>query len=190
MKSPMKSPMKRPVTITIGAFLATLLTGCLPAATDQDIAKMCENLVKLRGEVDLTPIEERIAGIEGELAAKKANLGKRHAATLERLGADLQAKLAELGETATPEDRAKVEQENAAQKAEADKQQAEALARIEPDREARVAEARKQAEAASASAAAAIDECAKKAKADGVTRKLAECRIQAETTDKYWNLCR
>ncbi|HUT76249.1 MAG TPA: hypothetical protein VM285_01090 [Polyangia bacterium] len=181
--------MKTLVTIAIGAFLAALLAGCLPAATDQEIARMCENLVKLRGEVDLVPIDKRISEIDEEMAARKADIEKSNASTLAGLSADLQAKLAELGEKATAEDRAKVEQENAAKTTEAEAQKAEALARIEPDREARVVDARKKAEEARASAAASIEECTKKAKDEGVTQKLAECRIQAGTTDKYWNLC-
>jgi recombinational DNA repair ATPase RecF len=170
--------------------LAVLAGGCLPAATDQEIEKMCENLVRLRGEADLTPVEERIAAIDKDIAARKAGLESRHAQTVEGLDRDLAARLAEIGEQAKPEDRAAIEQEIATRKADAETQRAEALSRLEPDREARVAEAREKLEQAKATAKTAIEDCAGKARTEGVTQKLAQCRAEAGSTDQYWNQCR
>jgi hypothetical protein len=182
--------MTRIATIVTGVFFAGLLAGCVPAASDQEIAQMCENLVKLRGEVDLTPLEQRLVKIDEEFAGRKADIEKRFASALEAVARETEARIAELGGKATPEERDKIEQDGAARKAEAKVQQADALSKLDPDREARVADAKAKSEKEEAAAAEKIAECTKKAKDEGVSQALAKCRAEADSTDKYWNRCR
>lgn len=182
--------MTRLTTILTGVFLAASLSGCLPKATDQEIEQMCENLVKLRGGADLTPLEERIARIDKELEARKGDIEKRYETEAEALARNLEGRLAELGEDATEEEQAAIEESDAERKAEAARNRDEALEHLGSDREQRVAEAGKRLEQGRSKAAAGIRECADEARAVGVTQKLAQCRIEATSTDQYWNLCR
>ena len=51
-------------------------------------------------------------------------------------------------------------------------------------------EAKKKAADNKVAFKAAVDECVAKSKQEGVSQKIAQCRITATSSDKYWNGCR
>jgi len=53
-----------------------------------------------------------------------------------------------------------------------------------------VASAQKKAEENRTAWDEAVDQCVTQAKSEGVSQKVARCRIGADSTDKYWNICR
>ena len=166
---------------------SAVVTGCMAKATDQEIQTMCENLVKLRGEVNTDPEEKLIADVKESFQREEKRLKDWKARDLKGWDDELAAKLA-----ATEND----EQKKALDEEYAKKKEVTA-SKHDPDIQAlpekmnkAIEEAKKKAEDNKAAFKAAVDECISKSKKEGVTQKVAQCRIGATTTDQYWNSCR
>ena len=138
----------------------------------------------------LTPLEDRLKEVEEDFAAKKKDLEKRHADSLAAIERDLEAKIAELGEEPDEDEKKEIEEANAKRRQELVKSHEEALAALGPDKEKAAAEAKKEFEADQTKGAQKVEECVSKAADEGVTQSVAQCRIEAESTDAYWNQCR
>lgn len=169
--------------VLTGAFT----TGCVTKATDQEIQSMCENLVKLRGEVSTEPVEKLIAEVKESFLREEKRLQDWKARDLKGWDDELAAKLVEAADDAA----------KSALQAEYAKKKEVTAAKHDPDIQelpekmnAAVKEAEKKAEDNKAAFKAAVDECIGSSKKEGVSQKAAQCRINAQTTDKYWNSCR
>ena len=68
--------MRRKVARILGlsAIAQVACIGCIPEATDQEIKAMCENLIKVRAEVDMSSEAELIAGVEESFKKEKKRL--------------------------------------------------------------------------------------------------------------------
>jgi len=166
---------------------SAVTTGCVAKATDQEIEAMCENLVKLRGEVNTDPVEKLIADVKESYQREEKRLEAWKARDLKGWDDELAAKLND----------AKDDAEKAALTEEYTKKKEVTASKHDPDIQAlpgkmaaAIEEAKKKAEDNKAAFKAAVDECIGKAKTEGVSQKAAQCRIKATSTDQYWNACR
>lgn len=168
-------------------FAMLWVTACMPAATDDELNQMCDNLVKLRGEISKASEKELIAAEEERFKKEEIRLKEWKARDLKGWDEELEAKLAE----------AKKDDEKEALKAEYAKKKAITASKHDPDinaldgkKKEAIEAAKKKAKENEADWEAAVQECIDKAKAQGITQKVAQCRITADSVDHYWNRCR
>ena len=179
--------MKRAVVIGAVILLGGLTTSCVPKATEKECEQMCRNLVKLRGEVDLEPVDQRIADVEKDYEEKKKELETRKEQALKALDTELEEAVAEAEDEEAKE---KLKKDYAAKKEAKGKEIESMVQSLGPEKEKEIAEVKKEAEQAEAKAQEKIAECTQKCIAEGVTQKVANCRIKATSVDEYWNRCR
>ncbi len=210
--------MKKAFFTVLLVFLwGVVATSCVPQATDEELNQMCENLVKLRGKIELKPADALVTKIETDFADKKKRLGERQERDLKNWDDELAAKLKELEEKeakAKEEDKGKkkkkkkgkkdeaeeeedfaaqkkkLEEDYASRKEATKKKYAEELKKIGPEKDKAVADAKKKAGEAVGKKKEAVDKCVADAKKEGVFQEVAQCRIKATSTDQYWNVCR
>lgn len=168
----------------------------MPDATEQELKAMCENLVKLRGDIDSTTLQERTVKIEKDFAKRAERIESSKKKELEAWDQELEAKIKEMTseegdkEKASEEDIKKEKENYAAKKADVEKRYAEQTKRFDPDKAAALKEAKEKVAKSEADFAEDTKECLAEAKKEGVTQKVAQCRASATSTDQYWNKCR
>ncbi len=161
--------------------------GCVTEATEQEIQSMCENLVKIRGEVDLSSDAELIADVEASFKKEAKRLKDWKARDLKGWDDELAAKLKDIED----------EEEKSKLKEEYEKKKQITASKHDPGIDGLGAKKLKAIEAAKKKALEnqalfkkKTEECVAKAKKEGVSQKVAVCRIKAKTSDAYWNVCR
>ncbi len=171
----------------LSAVLGIFAVSCVTQATDEEISSMCDNLVQLRGEVSNPSAETVISDIEVRFDKQTKQLEENRMREQKALNDELKAKL----------DAAEDDAEKEKLKAEYDTKLKEMSAKHEPAIAAMAAQkqdavnaAKQQAEENRAVWNEAVNQCVTQAKKEGVSQKVARCRIHADTTDKYWNACR
>ncbi len=162
-------------------------TACVTSATDEEIGKMCDNLVKLRGDVDASSVAEKSAEVKERYQREEKRLKDWKARDLKAWDEELEAKLKA---TEDEEEQAKLKEEYGKKKAITESKHDPGIAELPKKLEAALAKAKAEVDENQKAWKAAVDECAAKAKKEGVSQKVAQCRIAAESTDKYWNSCR
>ena len=176
-----------PLTYVLTVAIGIAAVGCVAKASDQEMQSMCENLVKLRGEINTDPAEKLIAEVKEEYQREEKRLKDWKDRDLKGWDDELNAKLASAADDA----------EKAALTEEYTKKKEITASKHDPDIQAlpekmnkAIEAAKKKAEDNAAALKAAVTECVTQAKKEGVSQKAAQCRIKATTTDQYWNACR
>ena len=57
-------PLSKLGTLMLSILMGLAFSACVAGATDDEIKKMCDNLVKLRGDVDLSTIDQTTAEVK------------------------------------------------------------------------------------------------------------------------------
>ena len=175
------------VLVIMCGWIGMLVSACVTKATEDELEIMCDNLVKLRGEIS----KPSSATIESDISVKfteeTKKLQESQMSAENSLNDEMQTKL-----EAAQNDEEKVEiQKEYAAKMEALKAKLKPeLEAMNTQKQAAIEEAKEEAEANEAAWRTAVDECLTDAKKESVSQEVARCRIQATTTDKYWNGCR
>ncbi len=171
------------MTISVCAFSVS----CMPAATDAEIGQMCDNLVRLRDEIDMSTIKERVAKVEESYAREEKRLKDWLKRDIQAWDKELDVSLQELK---TDEEKAKLKAEYTKKKEVTKKQHQPGIEAIGPKKAAAIKEAKKKFEESQVEFKKAKEKCVADASKEGVTQKAAQCRIKATSKDQYWNLCR
>ena len=175
--------------LTIVALLASsalLAAGCASSASDAKLEAMCAHLFELRGGA--VPSEaEVVAEVEEDFAAKKKHLEDWKARDMKGWDEELAEKLAE---AESDEDEQALEEEYEKKKKIGADQFDQDIEELEPKKKEALAAAKAKNASLLEAREAEIKECVDGAKAEGVSRALAECRAEAESTDEYWNVCK
>jgi hypothetical protein len=166
---------------------ALQLVSCAPAATDEELNQMCARLVELRGEIDATPLAERVGEVEKEFVREEKRLKDWMARDLKSWDDELATKLGELEDE---EEKKKLTEEYAKQKEITRGKHQPGIDALEPKKKEAIEAIKKKVAASEQEVAAAVAECVGQAKKEGVSQKLAQCRIKAADKDAYWNKCR
>jgi chemotaxis protein histidine kinase CheA len=171
------------ISVALGALLAA---GCIERPTDQELDEMCRHLEQLRGEVDTTPIDEKIGELEKDFTARLEKLQGETDAALKAVDAELEEKLKA---ATTDEEKEKLNAEYAPKKDDAAKNTDAAMQALATERKDAIAKARADAEAGKAK----LEENVKKCKTDkissDISKETAKCRIDAKSVDDFWNKC-
>jgi hypothetical protein len=164
-----------------------LLAACIEKASEEQHNKMCENLVKLRGEVDTSTAEERTVKVNEKFAKEEKRLVDWMEKDLNGWDEELNSKLAEIKDE--NEKKALVEEYDK-KKEDTKAQHIPGIEELKPQKEAALKEAKKKAEESRVAWTKAVGECMTAAVKEGTSKKVAECRIGATSVDQYWNMCR
>lgn len=180
------------------------LAGCFPAANDDELSQMCENLIRVRAEIRVPVESELIAEIEADYTRRKEHLVNWKAREMKSWDDELDARIKALppagkapkkaaattdGEEAPPT-RASLEAEYAKKKQIGAEQFDSDIEALAPAKDLAMKAAREKVESKTAEFAAAKKDCLDKARSTKVTRAQAQCRIKARDPDTYWNKCR
>ncbi len=179
--------MKKLANASTVALIGLFSVSCAEKATQDECKKMCENLGRLRDDINTSTEKERIAKVEQSFKKEEKRLKDWLAKDLKGWDDELAGKLAELKKA--KEKKALTEEYEKKKKATGE-QHMPGIKELVPKKKEAIEEAKKKAKASKAAWDKAIDECVAAALKEGVSKELAECRIKAESKDKYWNLCR
>jgi hypothetical protein len=186
--------MKRLRSAFLCLLAACVAISCAPSATDGELGQMCENLVKLRDEIDGTPESERVAKEEQRHTKELKRLEDWKVRDLKSWDDELATKIAELEKDDAVEDKAAgkkaLEEEYAKKKEVTAAKHDEGIKKLMPKKDAAIEAAKKKAAAAKTKWAEAVEECKTAAIKEGVNQTLAQCRIAVTSKDAYWNKCR
>ena len=171
----------------LGMWALFCMSGCVTKATDEELENMCDNLVKLRGEIP-KPSSARIeSDITMQFKEKAKELTQSQENRISSLTEEMNQKIEV---AATDQEKATIQGEYG-EKIEAVK------AEIKPELEAMNAKkseaiesAKSKVKESEAKWRTAVETCVADAKKESVSQKVARCRIDADSTDKYWNVCR
>lgn len=179
--------MSKFVLIAVLLFSGVHSVACIEKASEEQVKQMCENLVKMRGEVDTSSAEERVAKVTEKFVREEKRLTDWMERDLQGWDDELNGKLAEAKDDG---EKQKLTEEYANKKEATKAQHTPGIEELKPQKEAALKEAKAKAEEAKVEWSKAVDECLKGAAKEGTSREVAECRIGATTVDKYWNVCR
>lgn len=186
------------------------LLGCEESATEDQIAKMCENLADLRGELRGSDVEAEVGKIQAEWDVKEQALKEDLAKDLKGQDDVLALKIKDieagngepLPEVDTDSDGEPEEQELtpeevkakqkelaealiAKRKAEVEKGYAGDFEKLPRRRDREIGEAREAAEKKRAKADKTIADCVAQYQKEGLSKEAAQCRIDAKS-ESWW----
>lgn len=175
------------VWVILGVWTILCVSGCITKATDEELESMCDNLVRLRGEIPKPSSAKIESDISMRFQEKAKTIEQNNQSEIQFLTEEMNEKIEA---AATDKDKAAIQDEY-------EKQMNAVKARIKPELEAMTAKKSRALEEAKVKVKeseeewhAAVETCIADAKKESVSQKLARCRIQANSTDKYWNVCR
>jgi hypothetical protein len=171
------------VVLSAGLWLAS----CVEPATDAEIAQMCEHLIKLGGEFDATPVEERVAKAETDFADQLKQIEAKRDESVKAVDTERDAKLAGVKKD---EEKAAITTEYDGKKAAKTAEFQAMIDKLNTDKADAVKKAGELAKADAAAAKEAVDKCVAETKGIGLSKEIANCRIGVATTDEYWNKCK
>ncbi len=194
--------MKQPIT-TVFLMLSLLLpSACATPAAEDQLAQMCKHVIDLKGKVNDTPVEERIAQVEAEYKAKADLLKSQEARDIKGWEDALAAQLAEVDKAEV--DKAEVDKTDpdveepvteeqkeakrealraryAARKEETTKQYAVDLGKLEPRKASDIRAAQVRAKEDLEKASKLFHGCIAKYKKANLSEEIAKCRTAATT---------
>ena len=171
----------------VGTFLGAVCTGCIKEASEQEIRAMCKNLVKIRGEVDLSSEAELIAQVKESFKKEEKRLRDWKARDLKGWDDELEAKLKGIEDEAEQE---KLKAEYAKKKEVTASKHDPGIDGLGDKMKKAIESAKKKAVENQGLYAKKVEECVAEGKKEGVSQKVAQCRMKAENPDTYWNVCR
>jgi len=167
--------------------LGWLTVSCVTKATDDEIETMCDNLVHLRGDVSRPSTEKIVSDIAMKFDEAAKQLKDDQLKAEEALEEEMQA---ELSEAKNDAEKTEIHKSYAAKLKKIEADQGPELAAVDTKKKEAVEAAKKKAEENRAAWESAVEACVTEAKKESVSQKVARCRIDAKTADKYWNGCR
>jgi hypothetical protein len=178
--------MRKAITAASLGVGAWLLCGCMADAAPEEIQKMCENFARLNG-VDKVPTKATLAADVDQMFSqleKDAKVARDEQVKLWEN--DLKVQLA-----AAKDDAAKASLQSLMdeRKKQADEKLQLDLAAFTPRRAEELAKVDALIKAAKAELEGQIKKCTDKANAEKVSQKVAQCRIDAKTIDKFTTMC-
>jgi len=179
--------MKRVSTVILLVFVGSIVVSCLPKASEEECRQMCENLVNLRGENNLVTVSDAISVVEKDYVMKEQSLKERMEQEITAWDNEMNDKITGVEKET---DKAEIKKEYKKKKAEVKKRYKPQIEKLGPSKKEAINEAKEKAAASENEVKIAVDQCAEKAVKEGTTQKVAQCRINATTSDKYWNGCR
>ena len=162
--------------------------GCKSKAADGTVNQMCEHKLEISGTLRGTSYEEESKRISGEYEKKEADLKKEQDRDLGGLDDVLQVRLKDIEAegAADKEEKITAAKEDIEKKKKAVVDQFEPLiAKLGPQKAYALKDAKEYTDKRSAEAGKAKEACLEDAKKSGVSEETAQCRIQAESPDKY-----
>ncbi len=206
--------MKKEAIIVLFALTVTSLAfGCGNKATDEQINKMCANQAELTGEMRGTSEKEEIVRIEEEHKVKEQKLKDELARDLKGWDDVVKQRIANLEkeeektpkekegteeeEEKTPEEKAKEKEDKKKEILEDSKKKKQALKdaaepffkKLKPNKERAIRKVKEYVKERQQKAQKYLKKCAAKAKKEGVTEEIANCRINTVRKEKY-SACR
>lgn len=175
------------VTWVLALSFGLSCTACIPSATDEELGKMCENLIRIRGEIDASTIEEMTAAIKERFQREEKRLTDWKKRDLKGWDDEMNAKLEATEDVA---EKAQIAADYAKKKQVTASKHDPGITALPKKMAAALEDAKKKVAANQSAWAAAVTSCVAEAKKEGVSQKVAQCRISADSTDKYWNGCR
>ncbi|MCU0664617.1 MAG: hypothetical protein MUC50_20115 [Myxococcota bacterium] len=179
--------MNRWSAIAMFAIAVLAFAGCLPRATEQECSDMCARLVILKAGKDAGPLDQRIAAIGESHLKRIAGANAQKDAALAELDKQMAEKLAA---AKSDEDKKKVTDEFTPLKEKTAKDAELALADLEVRTAQEIATANEKAKALEADSAKILEDCIAQSKKERTLQKVAQCRMEAEDIDAYYNRCR
>ncbi len=179
--------MKNLIMATVFCFVGIVVISCIPAATDDEIGQMCENLVGLRAGAPLPLEKDLLAKVDEDFKARDKKLVDWRAKDLKGWDVELAAKLEK---AETDEEKAKLNEDYTKKKEVTSKQFEPDFKALAPAKEAAIKDAKKKVVEAKAERDEEVKKCVAEAKNEGPSQQVAQCRIKAQSSDAYWNQCR
>ena len=178
--------MNKLAACVIMGLIAAAAVACDSPATDAELTAMCENLMALKSEGNIPTEAELIAKVEEDFEAREKKLLDWKAKDLAGWDKELEAKL----EKAESDEEKKTLEEEYAKKKKVTAEQFEPdIAKLVPDKKAAIEAARQKVVDLKAEADAELAKCIEDGRKEGINQRVAKCRAEAKTTDKYWNFC-
>ncbi len=179
--------MNKLVGITATVCICLFVVSCVTKATEDECKQMCENLIGLRGQIDMSTVAERTAKVEESFKREEKRLKDWLKRDLDAWDEELKAKLAELKKD---DEKKKLTEEYEKKKEVTRQKHLPGLKELGPKKETAINEAQKKAAESKAEFDKAVEECRDDAVKEGVPQSAVQCRIKATSTDQYWNVCR
>lgn len=179
----MNKLLKAGLLFLVGALSAS----CISKATEDEVKQMCENLVRLRGEVELVTVSDAITVVEEDYKRRRQQLDTMKEQDIKDWDDELSAKLAD---AENEDEKAKLRKEYAERQKEVIARYEPQIVELEPSKKEAMERAKQRAKDSEMAWVSEVDRCVSSALEEGVNQTVAQCRITAESTDKYWNGCR
>jgi len=160
-----------------------MLASCVEPAAEAEIARMCEHLIKIGGEFDATPTEERVAKVETDFADQLKQIEAKRDEAVKAVEAERDGKLKELKKD---EEKAAVTTEYDGQKAAKTAEFQVMIDKLNADKAEAAKKAAEIAKADADAAKGAVDKCVAENNGPGLSKEVVTCRIGVATTDEYW----
>lgn len=177
----------RQACVPMCAILGVWTMSCMTPASEDEVTSMCTNLVKLRGQVAEPNAETIVSDISMKYEQEAKSLNEDLARARRVLEDEMQTKLEEAKKDPGKE---KIKAAYAAKLEALQTDHKPELAKVDAMKKEAIANAKKAAESNRAEWDNAVNECVEQARKEGVSQEIAQCRIKASSTDKYWNGCR
>ena len=203
--------MKKFIVASTLGILMISLGACAPPATDQELNDMCVNLVKVRGEITVPDEADLNADIEADFQKRRKHLMDWKAREMKSWDDEMKRKLEILKEEEAagkkPAGAAKpaAEGEEEAEESESvkalragyaekkkvgSKQFDEDLSALGPALKDALAGVKGMIAKKQEAYDSSVKQCIAESKAEKITQEVAQCRINAQSSDEYWNLCK
>jgi hypothetical protein len=156
-------------------------------ATESELKGMCENLIELRGEIDLSEESVLVANVEEDFKKERKRLLDWKARDLKGWDDELAAELKNIEDD---EEKKKLTEEYAKKKEITASRHDPGIDALDGKKTAAIEAAKKKVVENKAAFEKAVAECVTEAQKEGISQKMAQCRIKADSADKYWNSCR
>jgi len=160
-----------------------VLASCAEPAAEAEIAQMCEHLIKIGGEFDATPAEERVAKVEADFADQLKQIEAKRDEGLKAVDAERDGKLKDLKKD---EEKAAVTTEYDGKKTAKTAEFQTMIDKLNADKADAIKKAGEIAKADADAAKGAVDKCVAENSGHGLSKEVATCRIGVATTDEYW----
>ena len=181
--------MKKVILTLVVIAVFNVVTACVPDATEQEKTAMCKNLVNLRSGGEPKSEAELVKDVKDDFVKRKKHLEDWKARDLKGWDDELASKLKKLTDDKKEEESAKLKEDYAKKKKITVEQFEPDIAKLGPEEVKAIEMAKKKAVALKQERQAKVKECLDKAATEGVNQKVAQCRANAKTVDKYWNIC-
>jgi hypothetical protein len=176
----------RRMTVAVLILGAWAFSGCAGKATPDEIDKMCEHYGHMTGTDQVPAKADLVADVERMFSGLQKDVKASHDLELKQVQEDITARIAAAKDDA---EKTSLQENLDAKTKQLEEKLALDLAAFDPRKAEELAKVDAKIKTAEADRVAALKKCVDKANADGITSSLAQCRIGAQTVDKYNTVC-